>query len=124
MNFYNRIPDGELEVMQAIWNCTPPVSRTDIEAVIRKKHPIATTTLLTVLSRLAKKGLLEVKKEGKNNFYTPLISLDQYSSEQGRFIFKRLCGGSVSALASALCDSGLSSKEIRELRKLLKEYDE
>ena len=27
-----RLPDSELEVMQAVWACTPPVSRADIEA--------------------------------------------------------------------------------------------
>ena len=26
-----RLPDAEQEVMQAIWACTPPVARTDIE---------------------------------------------------------------------------------------------
>ena len=44
-----RLPDAELEVMQAIWDCEPPVSRADIEPLLQRRHPMATTTLLTLL---------------------------------------------------------------------------
>ncbi len=30
LSFTRRLPDAELEVMQAIWDCEPPVSRADI----------------------------------------------------------------------------------------------
>ena len=46
-----RLPDAELEVMQAIWDCEPPVSRADIEPLLQRRHPMATTTLLTLLGR-------------------------------------------------------------------------
>ena len=36
-----RLPDAELEVMQAIWACEPPVSRTDIDEILRDTHPMA-----------------------------------------------------------------------------------
>ena len=29
-----RLPDAELEVMQAIWACTPPVARTEINDIL------------------------------------------------------------------------------------------
>lgn len=29
-----RLPDAEQEVMQAIWACTAPVARTDIEEIL------------------------------------------------------------------------------------------
>ena len=44
-----RLPDAEMEVMQAIWACTVPVARTDIEEILYKTHPMAMTTLLTLL---------------------------------------------------------------------------
>ena len=44
-----RLPDAEQEVMQAIWACTAPVARTDIEEILFKTHPMAMTTLLTLL---------------------------------------------------------------------------
>ena len=50
------LPDAELEVMQAIWACEEPVKRAAISAILDRTHPMAPTTLLTVLSRLADKG--------------------------------------------------------------------
>ena len=68
-----RLPDAELEVMQAVWACPPPVYRADLEAALRPSHPMATTTLLTLLSRLAEKGFLAIEKEGRRSRYTPKV---------------------------------------------------
>ena len=83
-----KLPDTELEVMQAIWACAPPVSRAEIEDRLQESHPIAR---------------------------------EDYLADQGHRFLTRLCGGSISDLASALCGSGLTRQEIDELRELLKE---
>ena len=124
MPSHYRIPDGELEVMQAIWSCSPPVSRKEIEEIIIDKHPIAITTLLTFLSRLTKKGFLRIEKAGKSNLYYPLISKEEYTSDQGDYFFHNLCNGNILTFASALCDSGFSKEELDELRQILKEHSQ
>lgn len=50
-----RLPDSELEVMQLLWSCEAPVSRANVEKKMELLHPMAQTTLLTLLSRLAAK---------------------------------------------------------------------
>ena len=102
-----RLPDAEQEVMQAIWACTAPVARTDIEEILYKTHPMAMTTLLTLLTRLNEKGFITIEKNGRRSYYTPCISQEEY------------CGGNLSVFANALCDSGLTKDEIAELRTLL-----
>lgn len=114
-----RLPDAELEVMQAIWDCSPPVSRAEIEDILRETHPMAQTTLLTLLTRLAEKGFLLIEKHGRSSRYTPRISRHDYLSAQSRRFVDKLCSGSISAFAAALCDSGLTREELRELRALL-----
>ena len=114
-----RLPDGELEVMQAVWACTPPVSRSDLEKVLEEKHPLAATTILTHLSRLVEKGFLTAEKQGRSNCYTPLISEQDYLAAQSRRFVDTLCGGKMSVFAAALCDSGLSREDLAELRELL-----
>ncbi|MGO5114897.1 BlaI/MecI/CopY family transcriptional regulator [Candidatus Avoscillospira sp. LCP25S3_F1] len=114
-----RLPDAELEVMQAIWACEPPVSRTDIEAIVEQTHPMAVTTLLTLLSRLVEKEFLSVAKEGRRSLYTPLVTRHDYLTSQSRRFIDKVCGGSLSAFASALCDSGLKEEELQQLRDLL-----
>ena len=114
-----RLPDAELEVMQALWACEPPVSRADLELILEKSHPMATTTLLTLLSRLEEKGFVMTEKVGRGKHYFPLVSQKDYLAAQSHRFVKKLCGGSISAFAAALCDSGLSKEELEELRGLL-----
>ena len=115
-----RLPDGELEVMQAIWKLDREAARKDIEEIICQNHPIAMTTLLTFLSRLTEKGFIETRKTGRIGTYRALIDQHEYlAAQSGRFINK-ICGGSISAFASALCDSGISQEELEELSELLK----
>lgn len=116
-----RLPDAELEVMQAIWECTPPVQRVDIDAILQKSHPMKQTTLLTLLTRLAEKKYIKIKKVTRSAQYIPLVSREDYLASQSKSFIEKLCGGSISAFANALCNSGLSKSDIDELKRLLDE---
>ena len=117
-----RLPDTELEVMQALWSLKKtPASRSAVEAVLAATHPMAQTTVLTLLSRLAEKGFVAVEKAGRSCVYTPLVTRRDYLAAQSSRFYEKLCGGSMSAFAAALCDSGLSREELSELRRLLEE---
>ena len=114
-----RLPDAELEVMQAIWACEPPVSRTDTNEILKDTHPMALTTLLTVLTRLSEKGFVQIQKEGRSARYIPLVARQDYLAQQSRRFVQTVCGGSLPAFAAALCDSGLTKEELTLLRELL-----
>ncbi|MCF0121071.1 MAG: BlaI/MecI/CopY family transcriptional regulator [Oscillospiraceae bacterium] len=117
----NRIPDTELEIMQVIWDCKPPVSRADIEEGLKGRHSLAPTTILTLLSRLVERGALVTEKQGRSNVYTPVFPREEYLAAQSRRFLQKLCGGDLHVFASALCGSGLSRDEVAELRRLLDE---
>ncbi len=119
MTAIRRLPDAEQEVMQAIWSCEAPVARTDIEKRLFGIHPMALTTLLTLLTRLNEKGFITIEKQGRRSYYTPTVSQEEYLAAQSRSFFEKLCCGNLSTFATALCDSGLSKEDIAELRKLL-----
>lgn len=114
-----RLPDAELEVMQAIWACQAPVARTEIEEILYQTHPMAMTTLLTLLTRLADKGFIVIEKNGRRSYYTPCISQEEYLATQSKTFVEKLCGGSMSTFATALCNSGLTKEELAELRDML-----
>ena len=118
-NRIRRLPDAEQEVMQSIWAYQSPVARTDIENILFKEHPMAMTTLLTLLTRLSEKGFITITKNGRRSYYTPLISQEDYLASQSKTFFEKLCGRNISTFAAALCDSGLTKEEIAELRSLL-----
>ena len=114
-----RLPDSELEVMQAVWDCESPVSRAEIEAHLAHSYPVAQTTLLTLLTRLTEKGFLSAQKSGQKKLFVPLVTRQAYLAAQGNRFFNKLCGGSLSTFAAALCDSGLSKEDLAQLRALL-----
>ncbi len=119
MDKIKRLPDGELEIMQAIWRSKPPISRAEIEKELGEERGLAVTTILTFLTRLCEKGFLTVEKQGRTNCYTPLVSERDYLAQESRNIFERLYGGSIKTFATALSDSGLSKEDLDELYQML-----
>ena len=115
-----RLPDGELEVMQALWACPAPAARADIEDVLFPIHEMAPTTLLTILSRLADKGFVESCREGRRSLYRPLVAEADYLAAQSGSFVQKLFRGDMASFASALCDSGISREDLEELSQLLK----
>ena len=119
MKNIKRIPESELEIMQIIWKEEAPVSRMTIERALQEKHPLAPTTILTLLTRLCEKGFLSLRKEGRSNLYEPLITEREYLACESRSFLDRLFGGSVAGFATALCDSGIKKEELEELKRML-----
>ena len=121
MKKLSSLPDGELEIMQIVWQSEPPVSRGVIEEVLNGRRKRAPSTILTFLPRLCERGFLSVERRGRTNLYTPLVTRKDYLAGESRRMLDRLYGGSLSAFAVSLCDGGVSREELAELRKLLEE---
>ena len=64
-----RLPDAELELMMIIWDSSQPVSRADIEKKMKKGRSVVPSAVLTLLSRLEKRGFIRREKRGKINYY-------------------------------------------------------
>jgi predicted transcriptional regulator len=121
MKASSSLPDGELEIMQIVWQCEPPVSRSIIEETLGRQKRLAPSTILTFLTRLCDRGFLRAERRGRANLYTPLVSRREYLAKESRRMLDRLYGGSLSAFAVSLCDSGVTKEEVEALRKMLEE---
>ena len=73
-----RLPDSELEIMLLIWDINGPVTSALISDRLKKSREWKITTVLTFLNRLAKKGFITYKREGKVNIYDALIDEHEY----------------------------------------------
>lgn len=66
----------EREVMQCLWGHRKKTVR-EVHECLRKSRTIAYTTVLTILDRLNKKGIVSRKKMGKAYVYTPRFTKEQ-----------------------------------------------
>ena len=115
------LPDGELMIMQIVWQCEPPVSRSVIEEKLNKQRQLAPSTIITFLTRLCDRGFLRVEHHGRMNLYTPLITQRDFLAGESRRMLNRLFGGSLSAFAVSLCDGGVTKEEIATLKAMLED---
>ncbi len=58
----------EQEIMDIIWK-KESVTVRDVVTVLQTRREIAYTTVMTIMSRLVKKGFLHQTKEGKTNIF-------------------------------------------------------
>ena len=105
-----RLPDAELEVMQALWRQEKyPVSSAALMEELAGRR-WQTATLLKLLSRLDERG--------------PLVRREDYLSAESRAFLQRLHGGSLPSLVAALMDSrAISRRDLEELEEILRGGD-
>ena len=71
--------DLEADVMEAIWARGQATVHDVHERLDAADRELAYTTVMTVMSRLAEKGLLEKRKEGAAYVYTPAASKEEFT---------------------------------------------
>ena len=124
MERQKRLPDSELEIMMLVWEAKGPVTSAQLCQQLEGTHSWAVTTVLNFLSRLVEKGYLSVKREGKINRYTPLISREAYIQQEGRGPLGRLYGNAIKTLVASLYDSkAIGEDELAELRRFIDEQE-
>ncbi len=114
------LPDTELAVMKAIWACGEDVSRAQMEAYL-KEYNWTANAVNAYLTRLADKGFVSSRREGKALLYTPLVSHDEYLAFDSRRVLGSLYDGKPKNFLAALASGGIGKQDVAELRALLDE---
>lgn len=68
-------PPLEMTCLSALWSLGEG-SVSDVRQVISKAHPLAYTTVMTLLDRLARRGFVSRRKNGRAFYYKPAVSRD------------------------------------------------
>ena len=117
-----RLPDSELEIMMIIWEAKEPVSSAYLMERLKGEKNWATTTVLNFLARLAERGFLQVRKQGRINIYSPLISEKDYIETESRSFLERLHKSSLKSFVAALYDGrSISGEDAEELKNYIDE---
>lgn len=123
MNQLQKLSDTEMELMEVIWECEPPVTSTELLHMFSQRGKAwKAQTISTFLSRLVDKGALIATRHGRTNKYVPRISPEDYKLLETQQVLDGLYQGSVKNLISALYDGDkLSDQDIAELRQWFSE---
>lgn len=113
-----RRPVGSLEseVLEVLWQSNAPLTPSDV--LERLDSGLAYTTVMTVLGRLWRKGLVERSKIGRAYAYSAVLSEADLSA--GRMHKVLDSSSDRSATMSHFLD-GLDEAQKQQLRKLLEE---
>lgn len=121
MSKIKRLPDAELEIMNALWDADAPLTAAELETAL-PGPPRARTTLLTLLARLEEKGCVTREKQGRGYLYTAALTRAAYLSAESRSLWGRLFGGSPRNFVAALAETDtLTDADIDELAEYLEE---
>lgn len=122
MKANKKLPESELKIMMVIWDNTPPVARNVLSQQLADQS-WSDPTILTMLSRLVKKGFLKCEKHGNKNLYTPLISREEYMVDESISFGEKLKNVSITGLMTAFVQTrGITKEEIARLEEMIQQY--
>ena len=116
-----RLYELEAEVMREMWAVGEAPARTILDAVnARSDKERKYTTILTIMSRLDRKGLLVRRREGKTDIYTVVLSRAEYQEARAQEEVEEIVDqyGDIAFVHFAKKMAGLDPKRREQLRRL------
>ena len=106
----------EVLVMKVIWSSAEAMSIQEILRAVNEAYgkDWKVQTVSTFLSKMVKKGYLDMRRQGRTFFYHPLVTEKEYGKREIRKCVELWGGGKI---------SGLTAEERREIGGLLDELD-
>ncbi|MAT14308.1 MAG: transcriptional regulator [Planctomyces sp.] len=113
------LPKSELEIARIVWRLQEATVREIVEELANDREADF-WTVQTYLRRLANKGYLKVRKEGRTNIYAPAVDLEGVISQVFEETVERLFDGKMLPAFQQLVNSrDLTESDIDELQTLL-----
>lgn len=110
------VSDAELEILEVLWSAERALNANEIRSILNQSKSWERTTILTLINRLLKKGVISQEKR-EVYYYIPCIKREEYVKEETKNFLEKFFKGSSRNLAAALVNSeALSKDDIEELR--------
>jgi BlaI family transcriptional regulator, penicillinase repressor len=91
----------ELDCMNTLWPIGEGTVR-EIRDLLAERRPRAYTTIMTIMDRLARKGVVERVKAGRAYVYRPRLSVEEARAQALGQVLDNFFGGSKEALIAQL----------------------
>lgn len=113
-----KISEAEMEIMKIVWSSSEVITTNDILNCLPRDNSWKLTTVLTLASRLVKKGILKTDKRGKANYYTEVMSEEEYKEVQSRIFLEEMHSGSIKSFIATLYNGKkVNKKDLEELKE-------
>ena len=110
----------ELELMKIVWPHTDGVTVRDVYEELRKRRPIAYTSVMTTMKTLEEKGYLKATQEDRAYVYKPAQPKAKVIKALVRDFVERVFNGSSQPLVVHLLeDDQLTEAELREITRMM-----
>lgn len=117
-----RLPETEFEIMQVIWQKKDTMSTSQIKDVLDQSRPWNVSALQTLLNRLIDRGFLSSYKEGKNRYYTALVTEEDYLGFENSLFLRKVNHNSLTKLVASLYQSQtITDKDLDDLARFIEE---
>ena len=115
-----KLSDTEFEIMKVLWESNQSLTSNEILEKVKDKHQWNLASIMTVLARMVEKGYVYCDRSTRTNYYSAVISKEQYRIEESETFLEKLYDKSaVNLIASLYHGRKISQKEIEELRNYL-----
>ena len=113
---------GELEILRVIWDRGPCTVR-EVMNILNEKRRRAYTSILSLMSTMAEKGLLRREPRGRAFVYGTMATQKTTLSGMVADLLWRAFKGSTSAMVAHLLEqTNPSGNELEEIRKTIAAY--
>lgn len=114
----------ELEILQILWEHQPTTVRF-VHEMIQDLREVSYTTVLTVLQRMTKKGLVERVKKGKTHYYRAVPKeVEIQENLLQRLLNTAFKGSTMKMVMHALGQSKASEEELTQIQEWLTDKKE
>ena len=115
-----KLSEAEFDIMQVLWRHDAPMTSNQLLGEMGNNRNWKLASLMTVLARMAEKGAVYCDRSTRTNYYTALVSEDQYKITEGTSILEKLFNRSAKEFITSLYQGKqMSQKDIQELREYL-----
>ena len=120
-----KLSDSEFEIMKVLWSQESPITSNEVLDRLKDRYDWKLAGLMTFLARMVDKGYVYCDRTTRTNYYSAVVSQDQYKFQESESFLGKLYDNSATKLIAHLCKGKkISQKEITELRDYLDSLEE